>query len=60
MLAALYGGVLAGFLTSGVSAGLRFFWIQRGSMSSVEWLAMTVLYTAILQAVQPDEKKELA
>ena len=42
MLAALYGGLFSGFLAAGTSAGLNFFWTQRGVMSPVEWLAMVV------------------
>jgi signal transduction histidine kinase/CheY-like chemotaxis protein len=42
MLAALYGGLLSGFLATAISASLSFFWIQKGFMSSVESLAMTV------------------
>ena len=42
MLAALYGGLASGLLATAVSAGLCFYWIQRGFMSPVEWLAMSV------------------
>jgi len=40
MLAALHGGYFSGFLATGVSACLSFFWIQRGYMTPVESLAM--------------------
>jgi len=40
VLAALLGGLQAGFLATFVSALLCFFWIQRGFMSHVETLAM--------------------
>lgn len=42
MLAALYGGLHSGLLATVVSALLSFYWIQRGYMSPVEWLAMVV------------------
>jgi PAS domain S-box-containing protein len=42
ILAALYGGLAAGFLATTISAGLCFFWIQRGFMSPVESLAYVV------------------
>jgi signal transduction histidine kinase/DNA-binding NarL/FixJ family response regulator len=42
MLAALYGGLHAGLLATGISALLCFYWIQKGYMSPVESLAMGV------------------
>jgi signal transduction histidine kinase/DNA-binding NarL/FixJ family response regulator len=42
MLAALYGGLPSGLLATAVSAFLSFFWIQKGFLSPVEWLAMGV------------------
>lgn len=48
VLAALYGGLHAGFLTALVSALLCFYWIQEGSMSSVETLAMGVFLISCL------------
>lgn len=39
-LAAFYGGLSAGLLATALSAALVFFWIQAGSTSSVESLAM--------------------
>jgi len=42
MLAAIIGGMSAGLLATGLSALLCYFWIQRGYMSPVEWLAMSV------------------
>ena len=42
MLAALYGGLLAGFLATSLSASLCFFWIQKGFMSPVETLGMVI------------------
>ncbi len=42
MLAALYGGLHSGLLATAVSALLCLFWIQKGFMSPVEWLAMGV------------------
>jgi signal transduction histidine kinase len=42
MLAALYGGLLAGLLATVVSAWLCFFWIQQGFMSPTESFAMAV------------------
>ncbi len=42
MLAALFGGLPAGFLATTMSALLVFFWIEQGLMSPVEKLALTV------------------
>jgi len=42
MLAALYGGLLAGFVATASSAALSFFWSQQGVVSRLEWLAMGV------------------
>jgi signal transduction histidine kinase/DNA-binding NarL/FixJ family response regulator len=42
VLAALYGGLPSGLLATAISAFLSFFWIHKGFMSSVEWLAMGV------------------
>ena len=44
MLAALYGGLAAGFLATILSACLCFFWIQQGSLSLVETLAFSVFF----------------
>ena len=43
-LAALYGGLLAGCLATTLSAALVFFWIQQGSMSPVELMALAVFF----------------
>jgi signal transduction histidine kinase/ActR/RegA family two-component response regulator len=40
VLAAFFGGILAGLLTTGGGALLCFYWIQQGHMSHVETLAM--------------------
>ena len=42
MVVALYGGLPAGLLATITSACLSCFWIQKASMSPVEWLAMLV------------------
>ena len=42
MIAAVYGGLHAGALATIISAYLCFFWIQKGYMSPVEWVAMGV------------------
>jgi len=42
MVAALYGGFSGGALATLISALLCFFWIQRGYMSRVETLAMSM------------------
>ena len=42
MLAALFGGLPAGFLATALSALLVFFWIQQGTMSPVELLALAI------------------
>jgi signal transduction histidine kinase len=42
VLAALYGGLPSGLLATAVSAFLSFFWIHKGFMSPVEWMAMGV------------------
>ena len=42
MVAAIYGGLPVGLLATGLSGLLCYYWIQRGSMSGVEWLAMSV------------------
>jgi PAS domain S-box-containing protein len=44
MLAALYGGLLAGFLAAALSGLLIFFWVQQGFMSPIESLAMAVFF----------------
>lgn len=42
MVAAIYGGLPAGLLATGLSGLLCYYWIQQGSMSFPEWLAMAV------------------
>jgi signal transduction histidine kinase/DNA-binding response OmpR family regulator len=42
MLAALFGGLVAGLLSTVAAALLTFFWIQQGFVSSVEGLATVV------------------
>ena len=42
MVAAIYGGLPAGLLPTGLSGLLCYYWIQQGSLSSVEGLAMAV------------------
>jgi signal transduction histidine kinase/CheY-like chemotaxis protein len=42
MLAALYGGLVAGLLSTAASGLLSFFWVQQGSVSSAETLAIVV------------------
>ena len=42
MCAALYGGLSAGLAATGLSVLLNFYWIQQGSMSFTESLAMSV------------------
>ena len=41
-LAALYGGLLAGGVATILSGALVFFWIQQGSLSAVECMALAV------------------
>jgi signal transduction histidine kinase/CheY-like chemotaxis protein len=40
MIAALYGGLSAGLLGTGLSALTTYYFIQQGFMSPIEWLAM--------------------
>ena len=47
-LAALYGGLAAGFLATALSALLCFFWIQRGFLSPVESLALAVFISSCM------------
>jgi signal transduction histidine kinase len=42
MVSAIYGGLPAGLLATGFSGLLSYYWIQHGSMSFPEWLAMAV------------------
>jgi signal transduction histidine kinase/DNA-binding response OmpR family regulator len=42
MLAALYGGLASGLLATVFSSFLCYYWIQKGYMSSVEWMAISV------------------
>jgi len=44
MLAAVYGGLYSGFFATVTSGLLCQFWIQRGTMSPVETLALIVFY----------------
>ena len=42
MVAALFGGLWAGLLATTLAAGLAYFWIQQGHLSTIEWLAGAV------------------
>ncbi|MBI9039237.1 MAG: response regulator [Bacteroidales bacterium] len=42
MIAAIAGGLYSGILATVVSAFLCYYWIQKGYMSSVEWMAFVV------------------
>ena len=46
MISALYGSLPAGLLATGVSGWLTYYWVQQGSLSTVEWLAMGVFLTS--------------
>ena len=46
MVAALYGGLTGGLLATALSAPACVYWIQRGFMSPVEWLALAVFLMA--------------
>jgi len=74
MVAAIFGGLPAGLLATGLSGLLCYYWIQQGSLSAVEWLAMAVfllsctmisgvaeaMRRAQAQAKQAQEKAEAA
>lgn len=63
MLAALYGGLAAGFLATVLSAFLVYFWIQHGQMSSLESIAMIIygvscgLVTLVCEAARGAREK---
>lgn len=44
MIVAIYGGLFSGLLGTVLSALLCYFWIQKGFMSPVEWLAISVFF----------------
>jgi PAS domain S-box-containing protein len=46
MVAALYGGLPGGLLATALSAPVCVYWIQKGFMSPVEWLALAVFLMA--------------
>lgn len=63
MLAALYGGLAAGFLATVLSGFLVYFWIQHGQMSSLESIAMIIfglscgLVTLVCEAARDAREK---
>ena len=42
MIAAVFGGLYSGLVATTISAFLSYYWIQKGHVSPVEWLAIIV------------------
>jgi signal transduction histidine kinase/FixJ family two-component response regulator len=60
MIAAMYGGFYSGSLATVISSLLSFYWIQKGYMSSVEWLAMWVFILSCIMISVISEATKLA
>ena len=65
MIAAIIGGLPAGLLVTFISAILAYAWIQKGQMTSIEWLAMAffvvicIMISLLAEAKRRANKKVL-
>jgi signal transduction histidine kinase/CheY-like chemotaxis protein len=65
MIAAIYGGLFSGLLATVFSALLTFYWVQKGFISPLEWLAMAVfllsctMISAIAEAMRRANRRAM-
>jgi signal transduction histidine kinase/CheY-like chemotaxis protein len=65
MIAAIYGGLFSGLLATVFSSLLCFYWVQKGLISPLEWLAMAVfllsctMISAIAEAMRRANRRAM-
>jgi signal transduction histidine kinase/FixJ family two-component response regulator len=65
MLAAILEGSVGGIVSTLASAAMSYYWVQRGYLSSIEWLAMSVflvscvMITFMAEALRRSKKRAL-